>query len=236
MSSRPPQGQSGPLPPPPPTPPPPGEHRSGAGTSRSTGTHSVMVSRRCCAQRTIAVTLLCGPTAGYFLFGVCDSALAAAVFADLLDFGLASTLLAALAAFLPVCFVFRLATGNTPLPGDWRGATQRGRLRVSPAQVRPAEGRLSDCAPCPSTRGVRRLRAAPSCRWLATDGRTDGFGQAVDYMWTNYIRVTTRCSGSTLARGSTYIKRRRTLPGDKPVENLWTAHRFGWITWVLRWG
>ena len=38
--------------------------------------------------------------------GVCDSALAAAVLSALDDFGLASTLLAAVAAFAPVCRLF----------------------------------------------------------------------------------------------------------------------------------
>lgn len=39
------------------------------------------------------------PHATYLRFGVCDSALAAAAFADLLLLGLLSTLLAAVAAF-----------------------------------------------------------------------------------------------------------------------------------------
>jgi hypothetical protein len=50
------------------------------------------------------VTQLCGPTAVYFRFrfGVCDRADAAAVFAAFGDFGFASVLPAALAAFDPV--------------------------------------------------------------------------------------------------------------------------------------
>jgi hypothetical protein len=50
----------------------------------------------------IVVTQLSGPTTGYFFFGVCESALAAAVFAALGDCGFDMTLLAAEAAFVPV--------------------------------------------------------------------------------------------------------------------------------------
>jgi hypothetical protein len=54
-----------------------------------------------------------GRTAGnYFRFGVWDNALAAADFAALPDFGLLSTLLAAFAAFAPVCRVFLLAISH----------------------------------------------------------------------------------------------------------------------------
>lgn len=46
------------------------------------------------------------PLAGYFRFGVCDSALAAADFSALVLFGFESTLAAFDAAFVPVCRVF----------------------------------------------------------------------------------------------------------------------------------
>jgi hypothetical protein len=57
----------------------------------------------------IVVTQLCGPTTAYFFLGVCESALAAAVFSDFVLFGLRSTLLAAFAALTPVWRVFRPA-------------------------------------------------------------------------------------------------------------------------------
>jgi hypothetical protein len=96
-----------------PTWPPPGEQRSGSSTSRSTRTQIVGQSLRCRAQRMIVVTQLCGPTTGYFRFGVCESADAAADFSALVLFGLASTLPAALAALVPVCRVLRF-TADSP--------------------------------------------------------------------------------------------------------------------------
>lgn len=50
----------------------------------------------------------------HFRFGVCDNALAAAVFAALPAFGLLSTLLAADAAFALVCLVFLLVISSPP--------------------------------------------------------------------------------------------------------------------------
>ena len=46
--------------------------------------------------------------------GVCDNALAAADLSAFDDFGFASTLPAADAAFVPVCFGFRLAISTPP--------------------------------------------------------------------------------------------------------------------------
>ncbi len=104
MSKRPPQGQSSDAPPPtPPTLPPLGEQRSSFGTSRSTRTQIAGQSRRCRVQWITVVTQLCGPTAVYFRLGVCESAEPAAVFAAFGDFGLASVLPAAFAAFGLVC-------------------------------------------------------------------------------------------------------------------------------------
>lgn len=57
----------------------------------------------------IVVVQLCGPTAVYFRLGVCESAEPAAVLAALDAFGLASTLLAALAALALVCRELRVA-------------------------------------------------------------------------------------------------------------------------------
>jgi hypothetical protein len=48
----------------------------------------------------------------HFRLGVWDNALAAAVFAALLAFGLLSTLLAAFAALAPVCRVFLLTISH----------------------------------------------------------------------------------------------------------------------------
>lgn len=48
------------------------------------------------------------PLAGYFRFGVCDRALAAADFSALVLFGFESTLAAFDAAALPVCRVLRV--------------------------------------------------------------------------------------------------------------------------------
>lgn len=64
-------------------------------------------------RRDRGATLPVGRAAGnHFRFGVCDNALAAAVFAALLALGLLSTLLAAFAALAPVCFVFLLAISH----------------------------------------------------------------------------------------------------------------------------
>lgn len=57
----------------------------------------------------IVVAQLCGPTTLYFRFGVCASAEPAAVLAALEALGLASTLLAALAALALVCLELRVA-------------------------------------------------------------------------------------------------------------------------------
>ena len=65
----------------------------------------------CCHGRVAALPV--GKAAeDHFRFGVWDNALAAAVFAALLTFGLLSTLLAADAALAPVCLVFLLAISH----------------------------------------------------------------------------------------------------------------------------
>lgn len=102
MSKRPPHGQSGLADPPPPTLPPPGEQRSSPGTTRSTRTQIGGQSRPCRVHRMTAVAQLCGPTTGYFRFGVCERAEAAADLSAFVLFGLASTLPAAWAALVPV--------------------------------------------------------------------------------------------------------------------------------------
>lgn len=106
----------------------------------------------------IVVTQLCCPTAGYFLpRGVCDSAEAAAAFSAFVDFGLLSTLLAARAAFGPVCLVFRLAATMWPLSSVclWRRGTRRGRLRA----VEPSSAALTGVV---LHEAVAFLRAAAS--------------------------------------------------------------------------